>query len=518
MTDMSNFKKLLLDYYKTNKKLPNVDVKSSCTLNEALDALSYGTSVINEPGMSKRNEIAKYVDMFDAAQNDDSFNRDAFDMINQISEIMTEKILSTKGELSSIKGSVEALSENIVKCKDDMLAKDPWTSKYLNKTSFSNDYNMVPWESLDSFGSKRYLLEVANDNAGTDKNTINRITAGRLKSRLPFNRANHIDVYAEIDMPPMQKEELVTIVNNSVADMILTDIEKVINVLTNPKTANTYMHNVARLSDNVKDGTKATISYLYDVKLFSDVMNCLDTVAKGMLSDNGYSDLKSNMAHINKYMTFMAYTASFNREVTYESALLLPNKMVNPDNYNKFETDGGNQLQISHYLHVRYPEGVSLPVRGLTAESVLKSVKEIDKLISAEQLDIDMKLRKKTISADKTSFTTIVSKFVNELINDDDENCKIDKLNADRVIKNLSTDVALSGIALEDILYKFLINNVYKNKFIYSVYQRLGNVYAKHFKDVSEISTEDLVLLGSSVFTELTIDFIKDRFLIIDNA
>ena len=515
MNDMNNFKKLLLDYYKVNKKLPNVDVKSSCTLNEVLNTLSYGTALLTEPGMSKRNEISKYVDMFTAAQQDDSFSKEAFGMLDQIADIMTDKILATKGELSSIKGSVEALSKNILEHKDNILARDPWTSKYLNKTTFSNSYNMVPWENIESFGSKRYLMATANDNAGTDNNEINMITLGRLKKRLPFARKDSKDIYSEIDLPQLKKEEILTIVNNSVADMILDDIEKVINILTTPKVAKTYMYNIVKLSENPKDGAEATVSYLYDLKLFSEVIECLTSVSESLLSEESYTGLNANIKHIKSYLTYMAYASTFNREVIYENALLLPNRMVNPDNYNKFEVDGGNQLQISHYLHVRYPEGVLLPVRGLGANSIMQSVKEIDKLISAEQLDITMKLRRKTINADKSSFVSVVSKFVNELIEDDD-NCKINKRDSDRRIKNLSTDVALSDIALEDILYKFIINNVYKNKFIYSVYQRLGNVYANHFKNVSEISTEDLVLLGSSVFTELIVDFIKDRFLIIE--
>ena len=515
MTDMTNFKKLMLDYYKSNKELPNVSVNSSCTLNEALNTLSYGTAVINEPGMSKRNEISKYIDMFDAAQQDDSFSKDAFSMLDQIADIITDKILETKGELSSIKGSVEALTKSITVHKDDILARDPWTSKYLNKTTFSNDYNVVPWENLESFGSKRYITEVANSTADTNKNEINIITLGRLKKRLPFTRKVNAEVYASIDMPPLKREEITTIVNNSVADMILADIEKVINVLTDPKAANTYMRSITSLSESPNNTAKATITYLYDLKLFSEVIECLNSIGSSVLSDSSVSDLNTNIKYIKSYLTYMAYATTFNRETIYETALLLPNKMINPDNYNKFETDGGTQLSISHYLHVRYPKDRVLPIRGIGAGSILQSIKEVDKLISAEQLDITMKLRRKTISADKSSFTSVVSKFINELI-EDDSNCKIDKLNADRIIKNLSTDVALSDIALEDILYKFIINNVYKNQFIYSVYQRLGNVYANHFKNVSEISTEDLALLGSSVFTELVVDFMKDRFLTIE--
>ena len=510
--NMDNFKNLLVDYFKLNKKLPDVTIKSNSSLCEVLNALLIGNIDNEKAGVSNRNRIKNLVDDFTNIQDEESFFSDSMNLIDDVSNHMADKIIETKTNLDNIHVTIESLTKEITSIKDDMLAKDPYTSKYLNKTEFNEDYNMVPWDSLLSLGRNKVILLSGNDFADTQTSTsTNNHTLTRIKNRLNFNYRDNGEYY-DLELPKDTTNELVEIVKNSISDLNMSTIEDCINVLSKSSKGRTFMNKVLRATDNVKKRTDGLIYYLFNVDVYSKIFDCVEQVSSSILSEETLKKLNSNIENLKQYVLFMGYYSLHTKENIFNNTLVLPNKMVNPDTYNKFETDGGTQLQISHFLYIKYPNNLALPYNGIPNDIILNSNKDIEKRVEADELNIGMKVKKKTIISEKKAVVRVLTNYINALAKDEPQ-LNLNKRNMSSLINGIGDSIALNNDNTDNSIYKFIISNVYRNSFIYSAYKRLGVAYSKQLKTTSEISNEDLTIINNSVFTELVVDFVKDNFL-----
>ena len=510
--NMDNFKSLLVDYYKTNKKLPNVTIKDNSSLYEVLNALSLGNIDEKKSGISQRNRIKQVVGEFTSSQDEDSFFSNAFDMMDNIADVMSNKIIETKTNLTTIHATVESLSKEITNTKNNSLAKDPWTSRFLNKTEFNEDYNMVPWDSLLSYGNHNTILISGNDFADTpNSDSSNNNTLMRIKNRLNFNYRDNGE-YFDLDLSKELKSELVEIVKNSVPNMDIPVVEKCINVLTKSSTGRSFMNKILKVTSSIKTRTEGLVLYLSNIDTYSKVLDCVEQVSDDVLSDESKTQLHSNIKNVKEYLLFMSYWSLYTKENTFKDTLVLPNKMVNPDNFTAFETDGGSQLQISHYLYIKYPNDAPLPLNGLSGKFILDTIGDVNKRVEADQLNIGMKVKKKTIIAEKNAVSKTLTKYITTLTKDNPE-LNLNKRDMLGLINNAGDTIALNNDKVDDVLYRFIVSNVYRNSFIYTAYQKLGIAYSKQLQTTSEISNEDLTIINNSIFTELVVDYIKDNFL-----
>jgi len=515
MLNMENFQKLLLEYYKTNRKIPEVEILQNSSLRDVLDAFLYGGIDTDSPATSDRNRIKNLLKSFEDAQEDTEFFDKAFTALDDVAESMAQKILETKGSLKVIQSTVESLSSDINAKTNAILSRDPRTAKLVNGPIEDEHLSSVLWDSVDSYGSNAYILSSVNAKVNGHRNIVTAHNLLKLHNNLPLLKLGDTkSKFNNLNLSQDKIEDITVIVKNSNIDLLDSDIKNVLGLLTDSKKALKFMKSVSSSSSRVREKGEVVINFLFDIKTISKVKNILTQVSDSLFPDVIRSEFISNMNLVDEYVLFMSYWTLFQRQNIFNKAILLPNKVINSDNWKEFEDDGGSQLLLSQYLHLNYPttHNVKIPMNGIASITILNKMQSVEKKMNLENATNGLFLKKKTVSANRDSIKTILNGYIIDL-SQNNPNVSLDSTIMGTSINSLSDAGSLGNEPVENMLYDFIIKNIYKDKFIGSVYTRLGNAYSKHFEFIENISTEDLTLVGSSVFTEMVVGFLKDRFI-----
>lgn len=496
MINMTTFLELLIKF-ENNKTLPNVSFKHNTSLYPATLKL-IGNNQVFSSMYNTKMILEELIEEFSKKQ---ITSVESFELFDNLSKVFVDKLSAAINSIDGIKETVIHLSKDINDRINVILTKDPFASVHLNKTELNETFEEIQWDKYNVMGTDEIIINVMHE--GLNIRTSSEANNSAFELGLRKLAVNEIP-FKSIDLPKEKYDECIDILNNAITELPIEEVRDVFKIITNEVRANRFKYNVLQYGKTPYD-IKTILFYLNRIdelhKVYKTIRQNQDKLD---FSNTTLEVINYNFNILANYMAVMAYGIIYSRRVVLKDALVLQEQLINPDNITEFKAKNGNNLMIAHHLNYLFKDGI-IPNRGITVDAIISMNDNIKKQVSANNRNIDLRLKVIKNAAIKSSFISIVDKYFKETIQTGTQS---NMTLPNEFIQNMGGLLVTQNMVLEDVLYDTIINLFYKHTLVDIIYNKLGIEYIKLLSIKSAIDSKDLLISETHVFTELMCDFL----------
>ena len=232
------------------------------------------------------------------------------------------------------------------------------------------------------------------------------------------------------------------------------------------------------------------------------------------LSDTVNAQFVNNIQNVENLLYMMGYALVILRD-HYKDALIIDYKLLNGDQFQAYEENGGSMDDVVKFIHTLYEKpGIPIPMDGIDADKV-KSVKnEVDE-------KYDSLLSSYTLQAASIKYNATVKAardILNLYIQDTDESRLPEGVSAEsfwrmkrplvnNILNRYDTD---EDSNLEVLLYDFVISMWYDGTMVRTVHEMFGREVIKQLEASQDIDNETVALMDATVASSVVAQFLMN--------
>ena len=439
---------------------------------------------------------------------DNDLTSPAIAEMDQLAATFAGTISKSVADLKNMKVMVDDITKRIIVMRDGSLAADPFMSARTGNTELATEFLQIPWNNVLVLGTESMIVDFvhqANEIKSSDT-SLNLVDIVARKT-LVTNQANGIK---DIIFAPEKQTEISTVLTSALPKVSKKELDTILTILTNQGAAARWVRDVCSGAVQSTGFAFVAARFLTDIPAFSQVINAFN---KNIitLSEQTRTDLAANIDKVQSVVNLMAYTVINTRYKLSAEALLLQNKMINPDTYVEYTSQGGTQLEIAHHLSINDFQD-KLPTFGIPGKVILERVARYRKEISEESLNDQMRIQASTNFATRKAFEHVLDEYLKTYIRSNE--LQIGYENGSLIALHASDMVALN-LTIEDAVWNCLIRVLCVHTFTEILWKALGVAYVKALAANESINETDKLVIDSGVYAELVVDFLLKKFTII---
>lgn len=521
MADLQGFRTMLAERAESEKGLPHVCLRESSDFSMALARLVTVDNRNNEE--SDAQVTQRYLDEFCQSLGEEA-NKEVADSFNQAIEAFKTKISSAIKSVNEIRDASKKLAAIIETGIQDYLARDPFVSTHMNLTKLSTDFPEWTWEGTKVFGSKTYLVERVNAQFVGEGVTPPTDFDYKLFMFGISTAAERIKFAVIENFPSTTKEQVIDQLVEAVgATVTKENIEKVVNYLIGDLRMNGLINELQRLQSQ----SPAELFHLikqYDemIRTFFPVADAIATKTIKIPELESATAFVENAEKMIKFCEYIAYFEYMERETVYRDAVLLQGSLMNSDAKSDFESQGGTQLMLAHYIRYMFKDDPEkIPARGVSGKVIIESAAHNEKIVKADMVNITNRIVLATTNAKVSVFKTAAHRYaVNKIDRECAESTPVDRsIAVDRImtttVRKIADRILENDIAIVDACLMLIVEADYSGTFVEQMYKELGAAYlAKMQTADGDVSDMDLRVAEMGVVAKMVAGFVVDQIIV----
>jgi len=489
------------------KSLPEVAFNSNTSLSMSAQNFigggdTHGAKINNE------QYIIKLIEELEQIFKNRIHHGQALEHIDLVITALSEVVGDSMATLSVVKKTVAALAEKTQAIRAERLSRDPY---YVANHGADTGpvFTNIDWSPLIAYGTGSAIIATVHEKIRIDSTEITDswlAVLGRFLS--PGASKNNVRL-KDITLPKEKIDEMVTVINSAIEDVLPDEIRETVRLVTTRKKAIQFVHKAIKTTTGLQYPTD---TLLFILKHLSSTRKITEALRSEIveLPPSVLSDMMSNINYLDEVFLLMAYSGTYLREVVLERTLVLSNQMINPDCLTIFTNNSGTLENIAHHISFKFPTG-ELPARGITGEAILGSVSFITNKVTATAGQKRSRLLRLENQSTKMALTEVLTDYIKEI--KDVEATVFTHNNPKSLIPIAATNSIVKNISIEDTLYDLIIKIHYKGTFLETLYKQLGGAYLKLVGESNEITQKDLDTVDMVVLVELVTDYVMDKFI-----
>lgn len=500
--DFNKFKEILLDYVKVKQSIPDVAFKYATSLNNIVTKLS-GSATFYSSKLGLGTGVSKLIDEVSERISTDPISQQAFKELSEISEGFVLKIRSSIDVLNTVKSVATSLESEINSTYKNIAQRSSLLSKVEDEHPNDGTFSKIDWNDCLLVGAESNIISKVHQDFKFNENNPSRIYFNRLRMGI-----GSIGTIKDITIDLETNEKIIAQIEANVKDIMVDDIRKAMQIITKPyrfsplagKLANAFEMK-GKVSDNA-------IDLMWYMRILIPVLDYVDSGAIEDLSGATMSTVKDNIKVIDELLKLCAYFVITVRRDIVKSAILLDNKMVNPDNMKDFKSKDGKISDIVNHLNYMY-KGGTIPFAGIPTDSIIAMRDKFSERADKDVAQLAVKVKYEKNRALKSAMQTVLRNYLKE----NNEEVKY-RYSTESLIHKISEQQIINDPPVIDSLYNFVIDTQYPDTFVKKLMNNLGNAYVQRLANNTDISEGDTQLVEASVYTDMVVSFIIDNFLI----
>lgn len=469
------------------------------------------------PNCSLADDVARLVQLCDCESDNpadfvkcffgcqEGSEKAVYDNMVNIGTTLAAKLQETLSTLRGVKAIVSDLAPKITAAENSILAQDPFASVHLGKTDVAIEFDQMPWDDINLVGSEVSIFDYANSVLNNNSQQSNLQQIGLYGARLPLTREREGEEFYSIALPDETYTALYNALVQALPDMVPDDVARALKTVLDRDTAVrllTYLRRISLETNNVADNC---VAMLKCIRIFRPMLSVLVRSIDG-LDETTRSQIVSNVTVIEKYLFFCAYVLLHYRRTTFENALVLQNRMINPDNLEDFVSKNGSMLMITHHLNYFFAK-LPIPMMGITTDAILSKATALDEKIKNDNFNIGVRLKMIQNEARRSAYKLIFGNYLAGNKTFDGGR------NMQDVIKHAAERYVATDMVVEDAVYDFVICKLnFQDQMLQTVYKALGIKLAEQLAATTEITENDAKVLEVQVCLDIILDFVIKNF------
>lgn len=501
--DLSTFAQLLADYYQTRGgQLPQLELSQDTTLGYAVDQLRNQQLINEEDGAEAiRNVVAD----FERAVGDEFMNSQGLDKLDQLSDLFEERIRTSFEDLKTVRNWVDELTQKIEDQKDQRISEDPFLSQYYGQAhDVEPTFPEISWQPIQAVGYEREIVMNVNSRMpgmdgrdATEPSVMSRLSR-QLKDRL---NKEYQDVEVTEDTENRIVDQL-TEVTGHPSDVVRPYVKQLLNYRNGTRRLATLINGAG----TVRGSTDTCTTFLSDIDKYTMLQRIPELID---LSESTSTAMQTNLDLIKQLTELMAYYIIHCRRSVYENSIVLPNGQLNPDLKQDYLESGGTLLKLKQYINVFYPgDKLRESKHGVTLDSAKHSEELVEQKLSKQEIEKATRAKSEYRKIMKDVFTTTVDKWIQQGRSPEVPRTLQTPEDRAREMVQYTADSVINTTPVEDALYNLILRLYYKNEFVKTLYDRLGQESIKMLTSRENIDESKIRLIETRVVTSMVSDFV----------
>ena len=412
---------------------------------------------------------------------------------------------------SSVQPEVEDLKEQIVNKSEEIMRENGTNVSLLHEPELIKEFTQFDSDAVfNSFGGVQFILDEYKALTGTDADmSISTITYG-----LSIVRPNIVTVQmtdeARVDCLERLKKMYY---NEGTGEAIEEDITRTFNMVTDNYAGAeliSFLHSTTVRNDFAHDLWTA-IGYT------KSILPILEVVRKTPfnLPEEHINQIHANIDTLMKVFALMQMAIVVLAHM-FENAVLIDERTVCEQNYQKYLEEGGTKEDLAKFLFVFYTsKNFPLPNTGVSAEEIKASKATVETEFSALNTSIELNanfLRRSTIvAAAKDVLTSYIASVSEDRLPEGmspETFAQEKKYLIQRCLNSIDVD---ENNHLENCLFSFVIDLWHEGTIVQTAHKLFGQETMRQLNISNDLSEEQLTLVDARVATELAASFIVDN-------
>ena len=514
MANLAKFRSMLSAAAETNHGLPEVELKQSTDLGQSFARLV--TLDNRHQGETDADLTGRYIDTFCNSLTLPT-NKIALELFDQTCSAFAEKVKAAWNSLSGIKEQARELSEEMEALASKFANNDEYVvsnSKYLQ---LSEDFPVFSWDGTKILGSKNdvardvnaLLITPAENGAAPEPSTA----LDQRVFNLVVDSLERYTTVATVTLNEETRSALIDQIANVCSETPRSAVEACVD----------YMSGIRRYIDEyntLKYINKSPANGVFDaVKKFDSFITVNFPILDAVVSDQvnvgveAVAQLKVNANAIINFCKIAAYYEMMQRDTVYSDSILLQGGLINSDQQEFFEQNGGNKAMIARHIRMMYrDDATAIPAMGIRSQAILDSDANVTKTVEQDIATIKSRISLTKTNARVSAFSLVAREFIEKREPDPKQRGLAATKKMELFGNRIADAVRQYNINFMDAALDLIISEGYKGTFVELLKNRLGSAYlALVNNSVGEIDNDGIKCAEVGVIADLVCEFVVNK-------
>ena len=514
MANLAKFRSMLSAAAETNHGLPEVELKQSTDLGQSVARLV--TLDNRHQGETDADLTGRYIDTFCNSLTLPT-NKIALELFDQTCSAFAEKVKAAWNSLSGIKEQARELSEEMEALASKFANNDEYVvsnSKYLQ---LSEDFPVFSWDGTKILGSKNdvardvnaLLITPAENGAAPEPSTA----LDQRVFNLVVDSLERYTTVATVTLNEETRSALIDQIANVCSETPRSAVEACVD----------YMSGIRRYIDEyntLKYINKSPANGVFDaVKKFDSFITVNFPILDAVVSDQvnvgveAVAQLKVNANAIINFCKIAAYYEMMQRDTVYSDSILLQGGLINSDQQEFFEQNGGNKAMIARHIRMMYrDDATAIPAMGIRSQAILDSDANVTKTVEQDIATIKSRISLTKTNARVSAFSLVAREFIEKREPDPKQRGLAATKKMELFGNRIADAVRQYNINFMDAALDLIISEGYKGTFVELLKNRLGSAYlALVNNSVGEIDNDGIKCAEVGVIADLVCEFVVNK-------
>lgn len=509
MSKLLSFAGLASTYLNSEHAPEKIEFSQSNSLQTSVEGLANAAAV--EYDLIPNKSVAEHVADYEKMTQNRLLNGDLLKPFDDMANAFARKIHDGVTNLKQIKDDVTWITEDVMKRYHQYVGEDPVLATYTGEHGQAIlSMPAVDWSLMSKISERVTIARVHEKIDHEDDVPITDSMISLAISRLPgVNDERNFEPVGDLKKDKVEK--IIDTVFSSVKDRC-----------TKEEVANVVKSALFLTSDHLRQAANS-ITQFADGRTVNRINDYMDQVRLGDLilphiTDEVTDVSAANRQRINRNIEFiqdvnrmLAYVAIHYRNTIWKDAIMVPGPMVNSDNMEQFQAQGGSLESLVLYHNYLYKE-TGVPSNGITVQFALESIGQ-----ATEEYKMEAARQAATCEERKKQYMR--DAFINSSL--EYLNNHKDKFSVGFASNNLVAyvsavyDSVLLEVPLESRLYDMILNSCYINSMERNLYQRLNAAYIKHISSAESLTDEAYDRIEVGVYADMIAEYLVDKGILI---
>ena len=514
MANLAKFRSMLSAAAETDRGLPGVELKQTTDLGQSFARL---VSLDNRhQGETDADLTGRYVDTFCNSLATPT-NKIALELFDQTCEAFAAKVKAAWNSLAGIKEQAREISEEMEALASKFANNDSYVVSNSKFLQLSEDFPVFNWDGTKILGAKNDIARDVNALIITPaENGAMPEVPTRLDQRYLDIVTNSLEQYTAV-APVVLPEETRTALIDQLANVCSETPRSAIEACVD------YMSCIRKYVDEyntLKYISKSPANGVFDaVKKFDNFITVnfpiLDALVSGQVNVGveAIEQLKTNANSIINFCKIAAYYEIMQRDTVYSDSILLQGGLINSDQQEFFEQNGGNKAMIARHIRMMYRDDTSvIPAMGIRSQAILDSDASVTKTVEEDIATIKSRISLTKTNARVNAFRIVARDFI-EKHEPDAQKRSLEATKKMELFGNrIAEAVRQYNINFMDAALDLIVSEGYKGTFVELLKNRLGSAYlALVNNSVGEINNDGIKCAEVGVIADLVCEFVVNK-------
>ena len=509
MSKLLSFAGLASTYLTSDQAPEKIEFSQSNALQTSVEGLANAASL--EYDLTPDKPIAEHVADYEKMMKNRLLNGELLQPFDDMANMFARKLHDGITNLKQIKKDVIHLSEDIMQRYHQYVGEDPVVAAYTGEHGKATlSMPAVDWSLMNKISERVTIARVHEKIDHEDDAPITDSMIHLAINRLP-GVSDERGCEPVGDLKKEKVDRIVDLVFSSVKDKCTRD--EVANVVKSALYLTPdHLRQAANSITQFADGRSVSKinDYMNQVRLGDLILPHITDEVTDVSAANRQR-INHNIDLIKEINNMIAYVAIHYRNTVWKDAILVPGPMINSDNMEQFQQQGGSVESLVLYHNYLYKE-TGVPSNGISVQFALESIGQVSeeyKLEAARQAATCEERRKQYL---RDAFIHSSLEYLNQ---------HKDKFSPQFASNNLVAyvsaiyDSMMLESPLENRLYDMILNSCYINSMERNIYHRLNAAYIKHASSAEALTDEMCDRIDVSVYSDMIAEYLVDKGILI---